>query len=191
MKTLRWVALVTLALGLLVSSCTNTDKTLYGSWSFKADESTDLAPWRYRTPHLDIRPEGEKGVTVINTWSHRRYGAFVDSFTVYPGEEPTTQIIQSEHFPENWYIGVLRIPNTNRTVSGEWKENDRHLIMETKELLQTSQGEITVQTRREFTLDWRGDKLTMVKNRSTRPTPVKLVFERIEPEPDDLNEQES
>ena len=78
-------------------------------------------------------------------------------------------------------MGVLASVGAPRTVSGLWLRPEESLRVTSRQVLRTSQGTISVTTTREYTLGPDGATLTLTEQRSSRPTPVVLVFERKEP----------
>ena len=119
-------------------------------------------------------------VTVIHNWTHRRYSAFVDSVTFTPGGEMTKITVNSPIWPVNWFIGVLAKTNSMKTVTGKWKVPDREFITETEQVVLISQGETTIKITREYGINSDGNVLTIKEKYSSRPTPITLVFDRVQ-----------
>jgi hypothetical protein len=78
-------------------------------------------------------------------------------------------------------MGVLSSPGDPRTVSGRWLEPEKSFRVVTRQTVRTSQGKTTLTTTRDYTLGPQGKTLTLSEKRSSRPSPVVLVFERKEP----------
>lgn len=163
---------------MLCSIRAGADDAIYGTWQLNKDESTDLAAWRHRVLHLDIRDHGD-AITIVHDWRHRGYGSWTDSLTVSPGQGPVTQLVESAIWPGNWFMGVLARIGSGKTTRATWLETDRRLATETELVVEVSQGEATITVTCEYALGAAGDRLTLTERRSTRPTPVKMVFDRV------------
>jgi hypothetical protein len=150
-----------------------------GTWKFIPAKSTDIASWNYSLPQLEISSSAG-AVRVIHNWLDRGKVAYADTFAFSPGGTVSASITRSEVWPENWYMGVLSSAGDPRTVSGVWIQPGSSLRVTTRESLRTSQGKTSVATTREYTLGPDGNTLTLSQKRSSRPTPVILVFERKE-----------
>jgi len=159
-------------------SCENPDASIFGKWKLNSKKSTDLVTWRYRQLEMTIRDSGDK-IEIINHWKSRRAGDWIDSVAVVPGGDTTRVLVKSPIWPENWYMGVLSLPNTEKKISGYWNKPNKDLTTFTKQLVQISQGEALVETERQFYVNRRGDELTLIEKRSTRPTEILMVFDRI------------
>lgn len=148
-----------------------------GAWCFNAEDSTDLAAWGRRIPHLDIRDDGET-VTIVTEWRRGRR-SWSDTLAVVPGGKPAKSIVYSPLWPQNWFMGVLAKTGGTRTATAAWLEPGRRLMAETRQTVEVSQGEAVIVTTYEYRLDPGGDRLTLTEQRSSRPTPVTLVFDRL------------
>jgi hypothetical protein len=153
---------------------------LEGTWQFIPLKSTDIATWNYSQPQVEISSSAG-AVRVIHGWLDRGKVAYADTFAFSPGGAASASITRSEVWPENWYMGVLSSAGDPRTVSGIWVQHGSSLRVTTRETLRTSQGTTFVTTIREYMLGADGTTLTLSEKRSSRPTPVILVFERKEP----------
>lgn len=158
-------------------SFTNADNTIYGHWKLVREKSTDLVTWRYRQLELEIRNH-QGAVTILQNWVRRKKIGHVDSVTFTPGKGESYIVQQTPTWSGNWYMGVLSQKGSRKKMYGEWKEQHRVLQVETEEVLQTSQGEAIVKTVREYSLENNGETLVVREKRSTRPTPIVLVFEK-------------
>jgi hypothetical protein len=164
-----------------IPAAAQSQPALFGVWEFRPAKSTDLALWRSRNPRLDI--EGTEGEVAIRyTWLEGKNAAMVDSFRVRPGGPVSAATVKTRIWPDNWFMGVLAKQNVNRTASAQWQVPLRGLDLTTNQVVETSQGETTIRTLREFRLDTAGTALTVTERRSSRPTPIIMTFERI-PEP--------
>jgi len=155
---------------------------LEGKWTFVPAGSTDIASWGNSRPQIDIF-SADGIVRVIHSWLDRGNVAYADTFEFRPGGDAVTSTTRSEVWPENWFMGVLSSPEDPRTVSGRWLEAGSSLRVVTGETLRTSQGKTAMTTTRDYTLGSGGKTLTVSEKRSSRPSPVVLVFERKEPPP--------
>ncbi len=150
---------------------------LEGIWKFLPGKSTDIASWGYSLPQIDISTADGK-VRVIHDWLDRGNVAFADTFEFRPGGGEVTSVVRSEVWPDNWYMGVLSSPGEARNVSGRWLEPEKAFRVVARQNVRTSQGETAVTTTRDYTLGPEGKTLTLTEQRSSRPSPVVLVFER-------------
>jgi hypothetical protein len=153
---------------------------LEGTWKFVPAGSTDIVTWGNSLPQIDISTADGK-VRVIHNWLERGTVAFADTFDFRPGGGEVTSVVRSEIWPENWFMGVLSSPGDPRTVSGRWLEPEKSFRVVTRQTVRTSQGKTTLTTTRDYTLGPQGKTLTLSEKRSSRPSPVVLVFERKEP----------
>lgn len=167
-----------LSIVIFALSCSESNLPIYGTWNMLPEKSTDIVTWRYRTLEMDIiNHEGE--VTILDKWMQRKKVAFVDSVTFTPDGTPAEIEVTSQIWPENWYMGVLSMKGSMKKVSGVWLRPDKELETITEQPVQTSQGEATITTTRTFKLNRKGNELTVIEKRSSRPTPIELVFERV------------
>ena len=180
MKTIKYLLLIILLVTFAITGCTDHSKTIYGTWKFNKDKSTDLATWRYRQPQLIIRSEGEGGISIVHNWIERKKVVMVDSVKFMPGGKRVEIPVTSQYWIENWYMGVLAKLGTIKTISGNWDKQDRALQVQKELTVETSQGDTQIQTTYSYNLDRRGDVLTVIEKRSSRPTPIEMVFERVE-----------
>jgi len=180
MKTIKYFLLTFLLAAFAITGCTDYSKTIYGTWKFNKEKSTDIATWRYRQPQLAIRNEGEAGISIVTTWLERNKIVMVDTVKFIPGGEQIEIPVTSQYWYENWYMGVLAKMGTIKTVSGNWEKQDRSLQVQKELTVETSQGDTQIRTSYSYNLDRRGDILTVIEKRSSRPTPISLVFERVE-----------
>ena len=174
--------------GLLVLLCMFTSalqadmtpaSTLDGTWKFVAEKSTDLATWRYRVLQLEIATTDSQ-VRIVHQWMEGGAVAFADSFLFRPGGGKTSMDVHSEIWPDNWYMGVLAIKGSTKGVSGFWFEQGTILRVVTDQPVQTSQGRSVLTTSRVFRLNPDSSTLTLTEQRSSRPTPAVLIFERLQ-----------
>jgi len=150
---------------------------LDGKWTFEKEKSTNLATWRYRMPQLKINTSAKR-VTILRQWLDRNRIAFTDSVTFEPGGAMTLIPIVSPIWTGNWYMGVLAKQNSTQSVSGKWIQAQVALRTVAEETIEISQGETRITTTTEYRLSPDGNTLTVTEQRSSRPTPVVLVFTR-------------
>ena len=168
-----------LLLLLVYQSCEKAGDTIFGKWKLNLKESTDLVTWRYRQLEMTIRENGDR-IEIINRWKSRRAGEWVDSIAFVPGGNTVRIPIKTAHWQENWYMNVLSIPGTVKKVSAYWDKPKKALTVYSGQLVQTSQGRTVIRTERNFSLNRKGDKLTVIEKRSSRPTRILLSFDRIQ-----------
>jgi len=161
-----------------VLSCSQSDATIYGNWKLNKEKSTDLVTWRYRQLEMEIQNKDGK-IFMINKWKSRRAGDWVDSLSFQTNGDTCKILVTSPIWQENWYMGVLSKPNTYKTVVARWEEPNRKLVTKTEQIVEISQGENKIMTTRTFYLNGKGDELIVVEKRSSRPTEIKLVFDRV------------
>jgi hypothetical protein len=153
---------------------------LEGTWKFVPAGSTDIVTWGNSIPQIDISM-GDGKIRVHHNWLERGNVAYADTFDFRPGGKEAKTITRSEVWPDNWFMGVLSSPGDSRTVSGRWLDPEKSFRVVTRQIVRTSQGKTTVTTTRDYTLGLQGKTLTLSEKRSSRPSPVVLVFERKEP----------
>ena len=166
-------------ISVLSLSCSSDDASIFGTWTLNKDKSTDLVTWRYRQPELTIMAHGDT-LCVKTVWKSRRAGDYVEKFMFVPDGDTAFAPVTSQHWVENWYMGVLSVEGSSEAVWGEWLEENTKLRSGAKRTVRTSQGETDVTTIREFDVNRKGNVLEVTEERSTRPTPIKLVFDRKE-----------
>jgi hypothetical protein len=152
------------------------DGTLFGNWTFEPAKSTELALWRSRVPLIEIG--GTRDTLLLRTtWMEGKAPTMVDSVLLRPGGSPSIIPTTSAVWPDNWLMGVLAKVGTPQEVSAAW-EPEGGLRITSVRTVSVSQGEATITTIRLLRLDATGDLLTITEQRSSRPTPVTMVFTR-------------
>lgn len=152
---------------------------VFGEWSLDRKQSTDLVTWRYRDLDLSIRRAGVE-VQIVQRWHRRGHVYFVDSLAVRPGGEALELPVASQHWPANWYMGVLALPSTTVKVTGEWEKDGSALRVSSEQIVEVSQGQAVVHTTRHFQISENGKVLTLTEQRASRPTSIIYVFHRKE-----------
>ncbi|MCB9510529.1 MAG: hypothetical protein H6695_10125 [Deferribacteres bacterium] len=160
------------------AACTFGERNVFGTWELQPDESTDLATWRYRTLTLDISQQGKQTV-LIQKWRRGNEPFFTDSLAFVPDGDAIRIPITRQHWPDNWYMGVLAVPGSERTVTGEWQSEGQAFTVSSTQPVQTSQGEFNLKTTLDVSMDKKLDVLRISVQRETRPTPIELVFKRV------------
>ncbi|MBN1350720.1 hypothetical protein JXJ21_14985 [candidate division KSB1 bacterium] len=159
-------------------ACSSPQPTLFGTWEHISEKSTDIVTWRYREIEVSITKD-ENRITILHNWLQKQQVAYMDSMSFVPGKEASPIPVTSAIWSENWYMGVLSKPGSQRMVSGDWVEHKRALTTRVVQTVEVSQGDAVIETLRDYRLDATGDTLTIVEKRSTRQTPITLVFEKI------------
>jgi hypothetical protein len=158
----------------------DTRADIFGTWTMVPARSTDLATWRDRRPVLTLVESGAH-IIVRMEWMEGKRRASLDSCAILPGGQPTTEAVTSPLWHENWYMGVLALTGSRRSVRGEWTGERTGLRIISDQTVLVSQGETTVRSTREYRVSPDGATLTVTERRSSRPTPVVMVFERVKP----------
>lgn len=161
-----------------VPAAASSQPALFGSWDFRPARSTDVALWRSRIPRIEITGT-QNEINLRYEWREGKTVAMVDSFRVRPGGPQSHSTVTSQIWPDNWFMGVLAKKGTARSSSARWRTLPGELDLTTDQIVETSQGETTLRTVREFRLADSGATLIVTERRSTRPTPVIMTFERI------------
>lgn len=159
-------------------SCADKTKTIYGTWKLDSKSSTDIVTVRHRQLEMKIQKKGE-AILIVHNWLSRNKIASADSVSFIPGGDAVKVPVTSQIWPDNWYMGVLQKSGTIITFRGSWKEPDRELALAKEQTVETSQGDTKIKTTQSFKLDRRGNKLIVIEKRSSRPTPIRLVFDRV------------
>ena len=184
MKQRVLLILLIAAIALSIAACGCGEKSIYGAWKLNLEKSTDIQTWRYRKLTTVISAEKDGLVSVNNIWRNKGKGegagSWIDSVAFKPGGDPVEFMVDSQIWQENWYMGVLSKKDVARTVSGSWVKEGRELKTVIEQIVEVSQGDATVKTDRHYKLNWCGDELTVTEQRSTRPTPVVLVYDKVE-----------
>jgi hypothetical protein len=167
--------LIIFLLILTALSCSDANETIYGRWKFMPEEGTDIVSWRYRQQELEIT-DNRGEITILHYFYYRKKATYVDSTICTPGRGPANSIQTTPNWAGNWYMGVLTKVGSEKKVDGKWQEAYKNLQVVKEEVVQTSQGEMQLKTTREYRVD--RDRLIVLEKRSTRPTPVTLVFEK-------------
>lgn len=151
---------------------------LDGVWRLLPEKSTDLASWRSRVLRISISTTpGE--ILVLHDWLERNQVAYADTFRCVPGGGATASVVVSEIWPDNWFMGVLAAKGSTRHVTGLWEQPGSLLRVTTVLPVRTSQGATTVTTTRRYQRGPEGRTMILTEQRSGRPTPVVLTFERL------------
>jgi hypothetical protein len=153
------------------------DGTLFGTWTFDPTRSSELALWRSRTPVLEL--SGTTDAILLHTvWMEGKTATMSDSVLLRPGGPPSDIPTTSAVWPDNWLMGVLAKTGTPQKFTATWVAPGRELSIVSVRTVLVSQGEALITTRRTLRLDESGDVLTVTEQRSSRPTPVTMVFQR-------------
>jgi len=175
-KLISLIAALLISLCLL-QFCAESERTLFGKWEFVKEQSTDIAPWRYRQPELVIQ-QNEDSITILEKWRERQKIAFVDSIRFKPDSTVHQILVSSQIWPQNWFMGVLAKTGSFKQVTANWLTPGQRLKVMTEQIVEISQGETRLKTTRDYQLEADGDILRVDEYRSTRPQPVTLIFRR-------------
>lgn len=178
---MKKIALFVFMMTVLSLSCSSDDASIFGTWTLNKDNSTDLVTWRYRQPELTIMAHGDT-LCMKTVWKSRRAGDFMEKFMFVPDGDTSHSTVASQHWVENWYMGVLSKEGSQRSVWGTWNEKGKKLQVETWNMVRVSQGETSIHTVRDLAVNRKGDRLVVTEKRSSRPADIKLVFDRKEKE---------
>ncbi|WP_221031570.1 hypothetical protein [Actomonas aquatica] len=164
--------LALLALTSTLFAATAPSPALTGTWTFDADRSTDLSPWRTAT--LEITLDGSDLVIARTLKSGRR--TFTDSLTIDLSAPSTTNPL--EWWVDNRHLGAYAPHEGTQVVSPSVYDDGRVLRLNIDYNLETQQGSRPVNTLRQFQISPDGQVLTVTDLRTTRPRPVVHVFQR-------------
>ncbi len=153
--------------------------SLDGHWTLIREKSASIDPWNDLV--LDIHIEGTH-VTIV-----RRYSAgnaldrTADSMSV--NTEGREEIVPA---PRGRWLGEVSMgiyygPKSERHVLARISDSGNLLQMETREMLQTAQGETEVEVKETFALSSDGSRIQWSESRSTRKAgpPLVYTFERM------------
>jgi hypothetical protein len=163
---------------LLLQACSSNHPSLEGHWKILPEQSSSIDPWNTIT--LDILSEKDTIAIVTTYGAGNPYDIRMDSIRVNTfGIEQTAPIP-----PGRWLgevsMGVYYGPASVRHVTARWNADRSELNLESRETLETSQGEVEATSRRTFSSSSDGSTLTVTETRSTRSSgsPIKYVFAR-------------
>lgn len=172
------MSIVLLCLIFFITCSMSNNKSMAGKWKLIKEKSTDLASWRYAVPQIEIR-ENNGNIEILRNWYRGKNVAYVDSITFAPGGGTNKIPVDSPIWLPNWYMGVLSKVGSEKVVRGEWKKVGKSLAVQVQGVVEASQGDATIKTGYEYKLSRDGATLTVTEKRSTRPSPIVLVFNRI------------
>lgn len=178
MKCRTPVLLLLLACWISFGRAGEDNLPLAGMWKLLVSGSSDLATWRSRLPEVHISGSVDD-LLIRYLWKEGPTVTLVDSLRILPGGRASTTTVSTAIWPDNWYMGVLARPGTEKITSGTWRDGTTVLETRTRQELNASQGRVVLETVRTFRLEAGGNRLTVTEQRSTRPTPILMTFERI------------
>lgn len=145
-----------------------------GSWTYDAEESTAIDPWRRLS--IEIGRDGE-AVILKRIWrGSREGGTAVDSAYVVPGGPPA--MVPLEQWPDNRHLGAYLAGDSTKTITARWEDEGRTLVTESHLTVSVQQGTRPIRIYTEYRLSPGGERLDVLELRSTRPRPVHYVFHR-------------
>ena len=159
---------------LLLLSCGRDSNRLYGHWKLIPEKSASIDPWADLV--LDIHGDGNH-VTIVKRYSAgHKHDRRVDSMTVnMKGNEEIVPIP-----PGRWLgevsMGIYYGPETKRHVLARMSDSNNELHIDTRETLQTAQGETDVEVKETYALASDGSTVQLSENRSTRRSGPPLTY---------------
>jgi hypothetical protein len=151
-------------------------QSLTGHWKLLPEESGSIDPWRNLTLVVRLRQDT---VVIVKTYSAGSHDVRRDSMEVNTrGEEQTIPVP-----PGRWLggvsMGVYYGSSSVRYVRARWNADGDELSVDTREVLETSQGEVDITIRQTFSSP-DASTLTLTEARSTRvsASPMRYVFVR-------------
>ena len=159
---------------LLLLSCNHDTNRLYGHWKLIPDKSVSIDPWADLV--LDIHGDGTH-VTIVKRYSAgNTHDRRVDSMTV--NTEGKEEIVPIP--PGRWLgevsMGIYYGPETKRHVLARMSDSKNELHVDTRETLQTAQGETDVDVKETYALASDGSTVQLSENRSTRRSGPPLTY---------------
>ena len=164
-----WIALL-----ILLGAC-RPAPDLTGVWIVDKERSSNLEPWRSIHLHITI---GDGEVSIGRLFNPRRETRR-DSVT-FPVDDTQIEIPMegSAKWLEQPHIGVFIDGKTPQQIRAHWEIPGRQLNVQRLVTVETSQGSSTVEILRNYSLSDDGSELTVVENRSSRPSPLTYVYTR-------------
>jgi hypothetical protein len=149
------------------------DRQLHGTWRLVTAESSPIDPWNRLTVEIDAGPSR---LSLVRRWHGPTDYTAVDSMHV-PVNGEAHRAPLSE-WPDNRHIGASVDSDRPRRVAAEWLDDGRTLRLTSRFWVETSQGTHRIRTYAEYRIAPDGDRLVVLKLRSTRPTPRRYVLAR-------------
>ncbi len=159
---------------LLLLSCGRDGNRLDGRWKLVREKSVSLDPWVDLV--LDIRIDGTHVTLVKRYFGGNAHDRRVDSMTVNTqGKEEIVPIPQGRWLGEV-SMGIYYGPETKRHVLARINDSRNELHIDTREPLETAQGETGVEVKETYTLASDGSSIQLTENRSTRRSGPPLTY---------------
>ncbi|HMB90926.1 MAG TPA: hypothetical protein VKP65_08770 [Rhodothermales bacterium] len=170
---MKYLNIGLLALVLLFLGMTD-DPGFSGSWTYEAEGSTAIDPWRRLS--MEIDRDGD-AVILKRIWrGSREGGTAVDSAYVVPGGPAA--LVPLEQWPDNRHLGAYLAGDSTKTVTAHWDDEQRTLITESHLTVSIQQGTRHIRIYTEYRLSPDGNRLDVLELRSTRPKPIHYIFRR-------------
>ena len=159
---------------LLLLSCGRHSNRLYGHWKLIPEKSVSIDPWADLV--LDIHGDGTR-VTIVKRYSAgNAHDRRVDSMTV--STEGIEEVVPIP--PGRWLgevsMGIYYGPGTQRHVLARMSDDTNELDVDTRETLQTAQGETDVEVHATYTPAPDGSTVRLREHRSTRMSGPELTY---------------
>jgi len=167
------VVLLLLAFHAVRISAQGEESALSGLWKLEGERSTDIDPWRECT--YDIRQE-ESQLTLVKTLRASRYYQR-DSISVIPDDQEREAPITPGKWMEQVHMGARVEAGSTRLVRARWEEGGKVLYLQSRETVQTSQGDAPVIIERRFHISEDGTTMALTEARSTRTAGSPLVYD--------------
>ena len=142
------------------------------------DRSSNLEPWRDIQLNITVG-EGSAEIAIGRWFNPRRRDTRRDSVS-FPVNDTQVEIPMpgSAKWLEQPHLGVFIDGKSPQQIRANWEEPGRVLNVQRLMTVETSQGSATVEILRRYSLSDDGSELTVVQNRSSRPSPLTYVYTR-------------
>ena len=172
--TVRLFCRAWIIIAILVPACT-AQSDISGVWVVDKERSSDLEPWR--DIHLRITADADQ-VAIGRLFNPRRYTRH-DSVS-FPTDNTQIEVPMeaSAKWLEQPHLGIFIDGKTPQQIRANWEQPGRELNVQHLLTVQTSQGAISVEILRNYSLSDDGSELTIVETRSSRKDPLTFVFTR-------------
>ncbi len=177
-KTFRGFALPMLILttwAATAASRTAVDARFFGEWQLVRERSSDIDPWR--NLQLSIVRTGD----LLVLRRHFRAGRYsgVDSIVAsLSGKEQTFPLVPGKWL-EQPHLAVYVPEGAEGTAQLRPSGEPREFYLDLRYDLQTVQGSHRIDITYRFRISTDGQTLWITELRSTRPTPLSFVFQRV------------
>lgn len=144
-----------------------------GTWKVVEDRSSAIDPWKDLTLRIEA---SDSALFLKRIWKgHYGYSA-VDSVRVPVDGKPRS--VPQQMWPDNRHVGAFVGKEGEKSVSAKWIDEGKALRVRTRFTAEVSQGEAELRIDSEYRLSPSRNRLVLLELRSTRPKPIRYVFER-------------